>query len=397
MWPGISRSGNSISGDPIRPGDLGIGVLFEHVRDSVVVADPADGRIVLWSKSAEALLGYTQSEAVGLTVEALIPSRLRDAHHVGMDRFQRTGHGPYVDAAVPLELPARRKDGTEIIVEMTLSTVRGPGIERPFVLAIIRDATDRKLAEEEHRRLLEEQAARAQAEATIRMRDEFVSVAAHELRTPLTALHGSIQVLERLLSKHGTLSVEELTRWLPVMEGQSRKLAILVSQLLDLPRIEAGRLHLDRRNADLVELVSGIVEMKQAETNRHRIVCRSAGPCEAMFDWGRMEQVLASLLDNAVKFSPLGGEITVDAQRNDSQVQVNVCDEGLGVAPEDRARIFDRFYRAHNDPGITGLGLGLYVSRHITEAHGGSLTAEFPDAGGSRFTVSIPIGGPPGP
>src|SRR5207248_3737009 len=99
----------------------------------------------------------------------------------------------------------------------------------------------------------------------------------------------------------------------------SRKLAILVSQLLDLPRIEAGRLHLDRRNADLVELVSGIVEMKQAETNRHRIVCRSAGPCEAMFDWGRMEQVLASLLDNTVKFSPLGGEITVDAQRNDSQ------------------------------------------------------------------------------
>ena len=375
----------------VKPRALGIGILFEHVRDSVIVADPTDGRILLWSKSAESLLGYSQSEAVGQLVEILIPERLRGPHQLGMEHFRQTGHGQYVDSTAPLELPALRKDGSEITVEMTLSSVRGRGIRRPFILAIIRDATDRKLAEEEHRRLVQEQAARAQAENSLRMRDEFVSVAAHELKTPLTALHGSVQLLQRLLDKDGMVSAEQLGRWLPIIEGQSRRLGILVAQLLDLPRIETGALQLDRRKVDLGQLIDGLVVMKQPDSTRHVIRFRRSGPMDVVADRVRVEQIITNLLDNAVKYSPHGGPVTVEARRLEDAMDVTVSDRGPGVEPEHRERIFERFYRAHSQAGLPGLGLGLYVSRYLAEAHGGSLTAEFPEDGGSRFTLSIPL------
>ncbi len=252
---------------------------------------------------------------------------------------------------------------------MTLSTVRKRTRKQPLVLAIIRDVTDRKRAEAEHRSLLQEQAARAHAEATLRMRDEFVSVAAHELRTPLTALSGSVQLLQRVLDKRGTVSDGQLRDWLRV--------------------IEARGLSLDARRIELTQLTQAIVEMKQADTNRHQIHFSPVTPIHAEIDPLRVEQVLAILLDNAIKYSPRG-RITVEAQNSPDGIEISVSDEGSGVAPEHRARIFERSYRGHEQVGLPGLGLGLYVARYIAEAHGGSLAADFPAAGGSRFTLSIP-------
>src|SRR5918998_2448060 len=134
----------------LRPQDLGIGRLFEKVRDAVIVAEASTGRIVLWNQAATEIFGYSPSEALGLRVEALVPERLLRRHREGLSRYRETGHGPYIDSGELLELPAVRKGGEEISIEMSLSPivpVRDPGeSERRFVLAIVRDVTERKRA-----------------------------------------------------------------------------------------------------------------------------------------------------------------------------------------------------------------------------------------------------------
>ena len=152
----------------VHPQDFGIGRLFRCIREAVIVADVDIGRIVLWNPAAEALFGYSEAEALGLSVDALVPEYLRDRHRAGLARYRATGRGPVVDAATALELPARRKTGKECIVELTLSPVADAAVPGRFVLALIRDVTERKQKEEARAALIREQAARAEAEAAER-------------------------------------------------------------------------------------------------------------------------------------------------------------------------------------------------------------------------------------
>ena len=148
---------SSLMGERLRPEDLGFGRLFEKVRDAVIVADANTQRIILWNEAAARMFGYSATEASKLRVEALVPEPLKAAHRAGIARYAETGHGPYIDSDAPLDLPAVRKDGEEISVEMSLSPIHQAldesGGEAHFVLAIIRDVTGRKRAEEEIRQL----------------------------------------------------------------------------------------------------------------------------------------------------------------------------------------------------------------------------------------------------
>jgi PAS domain S-box-containing protein len=143
----------------LSPGDLGIGRLFESVRDAVVVADAVSGRIVLWNPAAEAMFGYTAAEARGLPVEILVPERLKEQHRAGLAGYRATGHGAMVDAGAVVEVPARRKSGDEITVELSLNPIRDAGAGGLFALAIIRDVTERGRLRAEADRRLQESAA----------------------------------------------------------------------------------------------------------------------------------------------------------------------------------------------------------------------------------------------
>src|SRR5919107_4336620 len=164
------------AGERLRPEDLGFGRLFERVQDAVIVADASTQRIVLWNAAAARMFGYSVTEAMELRVEALVPERLKAAHRTGIARYAETGHGPYIDSDAPLDLPAVKKNGEEIRVEMSLSPIspvhEADDGKAQFVLAIIRDVTVRKRAEEEVRQLnknLEGRVAErtAQLEATV--------------------------------------------------------------------------------------------------------------------------------------------------------------------------------------------------------------------------------------
>jgi signal transduction histidine kinase len=235
-----------------------------------------------------------------------------------------------------------------------------------------------------------ERIAREQAQEAIRVRDEFLSVASHELRTPLTSLQARAQLSLRRIKRDGVADTAQVTIAFEEIRRQTERLGALITQLLDVSRLQAGRLTLERELLDLVPLVSQIVAALP-ESAQHTVELRAPEHLFVQADGLRLEQVLANLLDNAAKYSPDGGQIEVEIRERDPEAaEIAVRDHGMGIPPERRAAIFERFYRAHTDTYQSGLGLGLYISRQIVELHGGTITVEFPEDGGTRFVIVLP-------
>lgn len=233
------------------------------------------------------------------------------------------------------------------------------------------------------------------ARAATRARDEFLMVAAHELKTPITNLRGYTQFLVRRLRQDGRLDPEQLRQTLQVLEDQSSKLTRLVTRLLDVSQIDAGRLTLALQPADLAALVDQVIAVRQPFAPDHPLRLRAAGNVRARVDPFRIEQVLVNLIDNAVRYSPASASIEIEIDRPDpATVRLAVRDHGVGIPPEKRRGIFDRFYQGHAGTYFAGLGLGLSICRQIVELHGGRIEAEFPEDGGTRFVVSLPADDP---
>jgi len=240
-----------------------------------------------------------------------------------------------------------------------------------------------------------EQAARreaAEAGYAVRQRDEFLSVAAHELKTPVTSLCGLSEWLLRMAGRGALVEPARQHRALTMIHRQAQNLSRLVMQLLEMTRLDADRLTLERQDENLTDLVRRCVDQAQTRTNEHRLVLSAAPDVHAAVDAFRFEQVMTNLLDNAVKYSPEGGPIEVDLTRQaPDRVRIAVRDHGIGIPAGQEGRIFERFFQAHRNSHRSGLGLGLYLSRQIVGEHGGRLIAEPASGGGSRFVVEIPV------
>jgi signal transduction histidine kinase len=231
----------------------------------------------------------------------------------------------------------------------------------------------------------------AVAEAMVKARDEFLSIAAHELKTPLTSLRLAEQTLLRRINQGVTPDLDAMERSLSLVDRQVNRLTDLVTDLLETVRLQAGTLRLDRKPTDLVELVSAVTDQMQAQTSRHQLVFRAEEPVQAEVDPLRFEQVVLNLLDNAVKFSPEGGQIDIQLQQSSAAgIRLTVRDRGIGVPPEHRAHLFERYYQAHGNEHRSGMGLGLYITSEIVEKHGGHIKVECPHDGGTRFIVEMP-------
>jgi signal transduction histidine kinase len=262
------------------------------------------------------------------------------------------------------------------------------GIASVTTLALAAALLQREQAEE---RMVEaEEALRRAEERKVAARDEFLSVAAHELKTPLASLQLAVDFLLRQADRGTPTDARALRRSLGAIGTQTMRLGQLISQLLDTVRIQTGRLELDISEQDVTALTAGVVQQAQATTGRHEIALVAPPGLAAAVDPLRYEQVVRNLLDNAIKYSPQGGRIEVELAVSDSRFQLAVRDHGVGVAPEHRAHMFDRFYQADPERQQEGLGLGLHVSRHIVELHGGRISAEFPADGGTRIVVHLP-------
>jgi PAS domain S-box-containing protein len=358
--------------------------------DDAIIGKTLDGVITSWNAGAERLYGYTAAEVVGRPIAVLVPPERRNEVPAILARLRR---GERVEHYETVRV---RKDGWRVDVSVTVSPVVDGAGRVVGASAIARDVTERRAAAAERERLLEaERAARAAAEAALRVRDEFLSIAAHDLRTPLTALSGYAQLLLGQLKREGQLEPERVGQALQTITDQAKKLARLLDRLLDVSRVEGDKLVLERHPTDLAGLVEQVVARARANTDRHAITLAVPASLEARVDPLRLEQVLTNLVDNAIKYSPDGGPIEVVLARpgdgGGAAVEMSVRDRGLGIPPEKRGQIFERFFQAHGNGHVRGLGLGLYISRQIVELHGGEIRAEFPPDGGTRFVVRLPL------
>ena len=349
-----------------------LAAIVESAEDAIVSKD-LDGIIQSWNHGAERIFGYTAQEAIGRSITIVIPDDRLDEEAEVLTRI-RAGL-----AVEHFETVRRRKDGSPIDISLTVSPIRTSTGEVIGASKIARDIT-------EQRRL------REIAEDASRLKDEFLALLSHELRTPLNTVLGYARMLRREDSR---MAGELRMRSLDALERNADALSRLVTDVLDTSRSVSGKLRLDLETAPLEEIVSEAVRTvsppAEAKDLSFEIHCEPGISVRA--DRDRLQQVLWNLLSNAIKFTPAGGTVALRTRRDHGSIVISVEDSGIGIAPEHLPHVFQRFWQAHTGASreFGGLGIGLTLSRHLVEMHGGTIAVDSPGPGrGATFTVLLP-------
>lgn len=366
--------------EAIDPAALGIGKLFSTIRDALIVGDPQSGRIVLWNQAAEALFGYSAEEAIGSPMEMLVPDNLKEMHREGLRRFAETGHGRLVDSGDSAELPAIRKDGTEIVVELTLTPIKGEKIPGYFAGALIRDVTERKRYADQLQRANEELHA-----INLAMKD-FVTVASHDLRSPITAILGFTVMLNKTWDRSAE---KEKRQYLEIIERQARQLSRLVDDLLTMSEVEAGAINTSKVDTPVEAAVARGIEFYSHLTEVETSV---APGLSVRADPDHLQRIIANFVGNAIRYGK--PPIEVAAAAVNGSVEITVRDHGEGVPDEFVPRLFEKFARAETEATRLekGSGLGLSIVRGLAEANGGEVWYEQVEPQGARFGVRLESG-----
>lgn len=367
--------------------------LFNYANAPIIVWDP-DLKITRFNHAFERLTGRKAEEVLGKRLDILFPESAREQ---SLTLIRRAVAGERLET---VEIPIEYVDRAVHTVLWNSATLFAADGRTPLAaIAQGQDITRRKAAEEERQDLLvREQEARREAEAANRAKDEFLAVLSHELRTPLTAILGWVKMLES-----GRLGAAHAERGLEVIERNVRAQTRLIEDLLDVSRIIAGKLKLDKTVVDLAAIVQTTVEsLRPAAQERRLNLNYGRGVPLVPFegDAARLEQVVRNLVSNAIKFTPEGGRVDVNLSTPDGTAVITVADTGVGIKPEFLPRLFDRL--TQEDSGTTrqytGLGLGLAIVRHIVELHGGTIEARSEGEGkGAVFTVVLRLSAAVGP
>ena len=351
--------------------------------DAIVVVN-RDGLVVDYNGAAETIFGYTQDEAIGQTMSDLIvPHHMHDAHEAGMQRYRETGEKRVIGKG-RLELEARRKNGEVFPVELSINTAESE--EGEIFVSFLRDISAQKAAE------LALTQARDDALAGEKAKADLLAVMSHEMRTPLNGLLGTMDNL-----KHTKLS-EKQQEYLRIMEMSGRHLLHHVNDVLDVSRLDSGKLQFEKRPFDLNFLVRQVVESMQssaeANGNHLRVAHISTDVRFVTGDENRLRQILLNLVGNALKFTR-DGEISIDVDRTGDQglVEFRVCDTGGGIPESELERVFDDFVTVDASYGreAEGTGLGLAITRRLVQALGGTIGVESELGEGSLFWFRLPL------
>jgi len=361
--------------EALRRSDERFRLMVDSVKDyAIFMLDPG-GHVVTWNEGAERIKGYRADEIIGVHFSRFYPEPEASSGKCDGELETAAAQGRFEEEGWRL-----RKDGTRFWANVVITALRDPAGRLVGFAKVTRDLTERRRLEEERLHL-------AQAEESIRLRDEFLSIASHELKTPLTALQLQLQNMQKKIAALDDSLAPRITR--AVRSGQ--RLADLIEALLDVSRIATGRFELRRECFALGAAAGEVVERLQDTAAKEgcTVTLQAAPDLVGFWDRLRVEQVLTNLLANAIKYGA-GSPVSVIVRADGRDAEMEVTDGGPGIPEDDLHRIFGRFERASSLRNYGGLGLGLYVARQIIEAHGGTVTARnLPDRG-ARFVVRLP-------
>jgi PAS domain S-box-containing protein len=329
--------------------------ILSNIADGIVAVD-REGEVVLWNEAAEAITGVPAAAALGRTPLEVLQRELAS------DEDGRAGE----------RLLAIQRGGEGVTLSLTEAVMRDPAGAVSGRIFAFRDVSSERIVEQ--------------------MKSDFVSTVSHQLRAPLTSIYG---FAETLLRRDVLFGEGEREAFLRYIASEAQRLTSIVDTLLSVARLEAGDLQVELVPTDLGAVVSEVVTSVQetAAVNGHRFVLHlPEEPLAASADREKLGQILTNLLDNAVKFSPTGGTVTVEAQRRAGRVEVRVVDEGQGIPEDERERIFSKFHRTDSSPrGPSGAGLGLFIARGLVRAMGGRIWVDSAEGGGSSFAFELPL------
>ncbi|MGH3051217.1 MAG: ATP-binding protein, partial [Gaiellaceae bacterium] len=335
---------------------------LSYVGDGVVLLDER-GRVRHWNAAIAAITGVPEERILGRRVAELLPAWDELAPHVQL----ASADAPATARPVTLPLPLPLEDGERWLA------VTGVAFEEGVVYAL-RDVSEERALE--------------------RARSDFVATASHELRTPLAAVYGAARTLRRTDIE---LLPEQRETFMDIIESETDRLTGIVTQILLAGQLDSGRLEVSASECDLHDLAESVlasarlrapdsVELKLSGTN---------GRALALADHDKLRQVLVNLVDNAIKYSPDGGDVEIEVGRRGTRARLAVRDHGLGIPPAERERIFEKFYRL--DPalnrGVGGSGLGLYICRELVVQMEGTIAVEPTPGSGTTFVVELPAAG----
>ncbi len=357
--------------------------------DDAIISKDLDGIISSWNRGAERVFGYRADEVIGKPVTVLMPHDLYDEEEQILTRIRA---GRSVDH---YETVRMRKDGTLIDISLTISPIRDESGTIVGASKIARDITEEKRAEKERTRLLEaERLAREEAEAANRLKDEFLATLSHELRNPLNVVIGYSEILRRSDDVANTAFV---SRAAEIIRRNALAQSQLVSDLLDLSRLQMGKLAINRHPVSLLTIITDALETVKTEAEARQIALKlnaSREPFIVDGDPVRLGQIAWNLLNNAVKFTGPGGEITITLESEGTGARFVIEDTGQGIAPEFLPCVFEIFRQgdASSSRRQGGLGIGLALVKQLAELHGGIVRAESEGIGrGAKFSVWLPL------
>jgi PAS domain S-box-containing protein len=359
--------------DEVSKGKAYIENLVENAAD-LIISTNLDDQILTWNRGAEVLFGYRKDEVIGKHLSILLPSERFHELEEMRAKVQISG------ALRDIEIRSKKKDGVLIYLSLSVSPVRDLDGKIVGFLRVAKDITEKKRYE---RRLKE----------LDKMKSDFVSNVSHELRTPLTAIKGSVDNMLDGLT--GSLNEKQL-RYLNRIKSNTDRLSRLINDLLDLSRIESGRVEVRQTTLPLTALTEEVAEHMRALAAEKliRIEVPSSDPSVTVWaDRDKVTQVLMNLIGNAVKFTPQDGKITVALEKNGNDyIQISVADTGPGILPEEQNKIFSKFYQVANidKQKPKGSGLGLAISKALVEMHGGKIWMDSEVGRGSTFYFTLP-------
>jgi PAS domain S-box-containing protein len=348
--------------EALRESEARYRALVEQATVGIAQSD-LTGKLIFVNERYCEILGRRREDLLGLHLQDLTDERERPRFLPLFEQLVKEATG------FSIEKRYLRPDGSTVWVENEVHLVYGTNAQPLYAQAITQDVTERKEID--------------------RLKDEFISTAAHELRTPLAMVMGYTQ----LLQEGERFAPEEREEFLRLVYEKSEVLDRIIRDLLDLSRVQAGELvTIEKVRQNLASLVSQAVDGYRRITEHSFEIDFPDGPIEFYFDAGKICQVLDNLLSNAVKFSPGGGTVRVIGRPIGEMFELTVADEGIGMRPEEVARIFDKFYRVDaSNTAVYGLGIGMSIVKSIVESHGGRISVESEPGRGTRVRFTLPM------